>query len=154
GQLDRRHRALGVEQLRVVDHDVAAPAIDHGVEVGAHAGDEIGVAAARAEADHADLAVGVRLRPQEGRAGAGVAHHLLVGDAASRTHARADVIGAAGSFAEIEVRCDGRKAVVRELTGRFGDPFVPAGQVMDHDDAGHFAGPGRPRVIGFALVAV
>ena len=49
---------------------------------------------------------------------------------------------------------DRRIAVMGELAHDFDDPFVPAGQVMDDDDAGEFSGPRRTRVIGFALIAV
>ena len=98
---------------------------------GKRAGGEIGVAPAGAEADHADLAVGIGLRAQELHAAGDVAHHLLVGDAAGRAHARAHVVRAAGAFAEIEVRRDGRQSVMGELAGRLFDPFVPARHVMD-----------------------
>jgi hypothetical protein len=46
GEVDGRDRTLGVELLGVVDDDVAAPAIDRGVDARQAAGDEIGVAAA------------------------------------------------------------------------------------------------------------
>src|SRR5262249_32264837 len=52
GKIDRRHRALGVERLGIVDHDVAAPAIDAGLEVAGLARDQEGMASAGAEADH------------------------------------------------------------------------------------------------------
>src|SRR5262245_36357760 len=72
--------------------------------------------------------------------------------AARRAHARADVVGAAGTFAEIEMRRDGRQSMMGELAGRLLDPFVPPGHVMDQ----HHAGPGpaaeRTRVIGFAHI--
>ena len=59
GEVDRRHRALVVEHLRIVDDDVAAPAVDHRVEAGHRAGGEVGVTPAGAEAHHRDLAVAV-----------------------------------------------------------------------------------------------
>jgi hypothetical protein len=151
-EIDRRDRPLGIELLGVVDDDVAAPAIDGRVDAVERAGGEIRVPPARAEADHADLAVDVRLRAQELHGARDVAQHLLVGDAARGAYARADVIGASGPFAEIEMRRDGRKSMMRELAGSLLDPFVPARHVMDE----HHAGPGaaeRACVIGFAEVA-
>ena len=118
------------------------------------AGGEIGVAPARAEADHADLAVGIGLGAQELHAAGDVAHDLRVGDTAGGAHARAHVVGAAGPVAEIEVRGDGRKSVMGELAGRLLDPLVPAGHVMDQDHAGPGPAAERARVIGFAHVAL
>ena len=139
GEIDRRDRALAVEILRIVDDDVAAPAIDGGIDARQRAGGEIGVAAAGAESDDADFAVGVRLRAQIGHGAGNIAHDLGVGDAARGAHARADIVGAAGAFAEIKMRRDRRIAVMRELAHHFHDPFVPARQVMDHDNAGKFS---------------
>src|SRR5258705_6353929 len=85
GEVDRRHRPLGAELLgilRIVDDDIAAPAIDRGVDIGQRAGGEIGVAAARAEADHADLAGGIGLLAQVSGAGIDIAYHLGVAVAA------------------------------------------------------------------------
>ena len=92
GELDRRDRALGVELLGIVDHHVAAPAVDRGVDpVGQQARGQIDMAAAGAEADQADLAVGIGLRLQiDDRAG-DIADDLIVGYAARRAHPRADV---------------------------------------------------------------
>jgi hypothetical protein len=106
---------------------------------------------ARAEADHADLAVGVGLRTQELHGARDVAQHLLVGDAARSAHARADVIRTSWTFAEVEMRRNRRKSMVRELAGRLLDPFVPSGHVMDEHDAGPGAAE-RPRIVGFAEV--
>ena len=109
---------------------------------------------ARAEADHPDLAVGIGLGAQELHAAGDVAQDLFVGDAAGRAHARAHVVRAAGAFAEIKVRRDGRQSVMGELAGRLFDPFVPTRHVMDQ----HYAGPRpaaeRAGVIGFAHVAL
>src|SRR5215510_13014098 len=41
GEVDRRDRTFGVELRLVVDNDVAAPAIDDGVELGNAAADQI-----------------------------------------------------------------------------------------------------------------
>src|SRR5580692_309658 len=64
GQIDRRHWALIVEVLEIVDNDIAAPAIDHSIDAMERAGGEISVAAAGAESDEADFAVGIGLRTQ------------------------------------------------------------------------------------------
>ena len=69
-----------------------------------------------------------------------VAHHLIVGHAAGGAHAGADVIGAAGTVAEVEVRRDRREAVMRELARDLDDPLVPARQMMNHH---HAAEPSR-----------
>ena len=104
GEIDRRHRPFGIEELRIVDDHVAAPAIDQRVEFRGAAGGEKSVPPAGAEADDADLAVGFRPRAQPRRGALGVADHLIVGNAAGRPHPGADVVGAAGSFAKIEMR--------------------------------------------------
>ena len=77
----------------------------------------------------ADLAVGVGLRPQIGRRAPGVADHLVVGHAAGRAHARAEVIRAASALAEVQMRRDRRKSVMGELARGLDDQFVPAGHV-------------------------
>src|SRR5215468_4613316 len=151
-EIDGRDRALGVELLGVVDDDVAAPAVDRRVDAVERAGGEIGVAPARAEADHSDLAVGIGLGAQKLHGARDVAENLLVGDAAGRAHAGADVVGTAGAFAEIEVRRDRRQSMMGELAGRLLDPFIPPGHVMDQDDAGPRPAAERPRVIGFAHI--
>src|SRR5262245_39254064 len=68
--------------------------------------------------------------------------------------ARADIVGAAGAFAEIEVRRDGRQSMMGELAGRFLDPFIPPGHVMDQDHAGPRSAAERTRVIGFAYISL
>src|SRR5262249_33406468 len=83
-----------------------------------------------------------------------IAHHLGVRDAAGRAHASADVVRAVRSFAKIQMRRDRRVAVMSKLTNDLHDPFVPAGKVMNDDNAGIFPGGGRAGVIGFALIAV
>ena len=68
------------------------------------AGGEIGVAAARAESDDADSAVGIGLRAQIIHRAFDVAHDLGVGHAAGGAHARAKIVGrlVTGVFAEIK----------------------------------------------------
>src|ERR1700751_207988 len=60
GQIHRCHRLrLGQPRL-VVDDDIAAPAIHRTLnQMGERTGDEISLPAARAEADHPDLAAGM-----------------------------------------------------------------------------------------------
>src|SRR5262245_11885489 len=59
GEIDGRDRSFGVELLGIVDDDIAAPAVYCRVDAVERAGGEIGMSSARAEADHADLAVGI-----------------------------------------------------------------------------------------------
>src|SRR3984893_9822605 len=54
-ELDGRHRTPGVELLLVVYDHVAAPAVDGRIDIRERASGEIGMASARAEADHPDL---------------------------------------------------------------------------------------------------
>ena len=88
---------------RVVDDDAAAPAIDGGVDVRDRRRGEVGVAAAAAEADDADLAAGVRLGAQEAHRAFDVAHRLRVRDAAIGASAGRDVIRVAAAHAGVEV---------------------------------------------------
>ena len=50
------------------------------------------------------------------------------------------LLGRTFAFAEMQVRRDGRIAVMREVSGDLLRRFVPAGQVMDHHDPGVGAG--------------
>src|SRR5262249_25025161 len=68
--------------------------------------------------------------------------------------AGADVVGAAGAFAEIEVRRDRRQSMMGELAGRLLDPFIPPRHVMDQHHAGPRPAAERPCVIGFAHIAL
>src|SRR5579871_2469107 len=61
GHVDRRYWRLGVE-LFLAHDDTAAPQIGAGVDVFLLAGIDVGVAAAGAGSDHADLAVVAGLR--------------------------------------------------------------------------------------------
>src|SRR5262245_27311746 len=110
-QIDRCDRPLGIELLGIVDDDIAAPAIHRRVDAVERAGCEISVSPSGAEADHSDLAVGVGLSAQVLRRARDVAQNLLVGDAAGRAYAGADIIGTARTFAEIEMRRDGRQSM-------------------------------------------
>src|SRR5262249_56410705 len=94
------------------------------------AGCEISVSPSGAEADHSDLAVGVGLSAQVLHRARDVAQNLLVGDAAGRAYAGADIIGTARTFAEIEMRRDGRQSMLGELAGHLFDPFIPTRHEM------------------------
>src|SRR5262245_8188214 len=58
-EMDGRDGSLGVELLGIVHDDIAAPAIHGRIDPVERAGGKIGMSPARAEADHADLAVGI-----------------------------------------------------------------------------------------------
>ena len=134
-QVDRGDRALRREVRGIIDDDTAAPAIHHRVDLRNPAGGEVGIAAARAESDHADLAVRLGLAAQIGHRPGDVADHLVVRIAALSAHACRLVVGASGTDAEIEVGGDGADPVMGELARHLDAPFVPAGHVMDDDDA-------------------
>ena len=154
GKLDRSARALVIEQRGIVHNDVAAPAVDRGIDVGQTTGNQKGVTSARAEAHHRDLAVAVGQGAQIFHRARDIADHLFVGYAPGGAYARPDVVGIAGAFAEIEMRGDAEEAVVGELARHFLDPFVPAGHVVDDDDAREGTGPERSCEVGFAQIAV
>src|SRR6516164_651906 len=153
-QIERRHRlALGQPRL-VVDDDIAAPAIDCTLDqMRQLAGHQISLPPAGAEADHADLTAGMRLRAQEVDRTCHIAEHLIVRDAAAFTHLGNHLLLRAIADTEIEARRDCGIAVVREFACDLAGPFIPAWHVMDHDDAGVRPGIGRVRVIRIAAVA-
>ena len=134
GELDRRHWPLVVEQRRIIDDDVAAPAIDHGVDVRQAAADEVGVPAAGAEAHDGDLAVGVGC-PRR-KAIAPLTSPMTCSSATPPARARArrrhrDRRGRRGSRGAARRRGTPWWASFAGLL----DPLVPAGHVMDDDDA-------------------
>src|SRR5271165_16037 len=154
-QIDRRHR-LGLGQPRlVVDDDIAAPAIDRALDqMGELAGDEIGLPPAGAEADHADLAAGMRLRAQKVDRTGDIAEHLLVRNAAALAHLADHRLVRAVADPEIEARRHRGITMMSEFAGDLAGPFIPARHVVDHDDTGMRSGIGRVRVIRVASVAV
>src|SRR5207237_8593871 len=77
GELDRRHRLFRV-QLLLTHHDAAAPQLACRVDALGVAGIEEGLTAARAGAEHADLAVKPRLRLQPLYSALGIADYLRV----------------------------------------------------------------------------
>ena len=109
--------------------------------------------AARAEADHADLAAGMRLRAQEVDRTRDIAEHLLVGNAAALANLGDDCLVGAVADPEIEARRHGGIAVMGEFAGDLASPFIPARHVVNHDDAGMRPGIGRVSVIRIAAVA-
>src|SRR5207302_8013989 len=125
-QLDGRDRALLAELRRVVDDHAAAPAVHRGVDVREATGDQVGVAAARAEADHADLPAGVRLGAQEAHRARDVPDDLDVGHAPLGAGAGGEVVRAAGPQPRVEVEADRGVAVLGELAHRLAGPLVPA----------------------------
>src|SRR5262249_39055527 len=117
-------------------------------------GGEIGVAAARAKSDYADLASRIRLRPQKSHGAGDIAHDLRVSHSAGCAHARSEIVGAFGTFPKIQMRRDRRVTVMGQFTHDLHNPFVPSGKMMDDDDARIFARAERPCVIGLTLIAV
>ena len=149
----RNRLALGQPRF-VVDHDIAAPAIDCTLDqVGELAGDEVSLPAARAEPDDPDLLAGMRLRAQKVDRTGDIAEHLLVGYAA----AVADLLDhrLVGAVADSEIEAGGYRgvAVMSKFAGDLAGPLIPTRHVVDHDDAGMRPGVGGVRVICVAAVA-
>ena len=91
--------------------------------------------AARAVADDADLAVGGGERPQRLDGGLGVAHELLVGDAAGLAGGGRGVVGIdIEPLAGVEVGAQGVVAVGGEAPRDLLGARVPARQVVDDED--------------------
>src|SRR5271155_2728791 len=111
------------------------------------AGKEKGLPAARAGAEHADLAVEPGLGAQPRDCTLGVADDLSVRNAALGAHLGGDVIGFTLAGAVIEVMADRGVAVMRELAGRFAVPLIPARRMMQQHHARERAGPQWPRHI-------
>src|ERR1043165_6024504 len=105
GHVDRRDRRLGVELL-LAHHDAAAPQVGTGVDVLFLTRIDEGVAAARAGAEYADLAVEAGLPAHPLHRRLGIADHLRIGNAALGTHLGGDVVRIAVARALIEVGAD------------------------------------------------
>src|SRR6185312_4063329 len=151
GQGVRRDRLL-LGQL--VLHHPAAPQLDRAVDALLPAGEEEGLAPARAGAEQPDLAVVPRLAAQPLHRGLGVADHLVVGNAAGGARLRGDVVGLALAEPLVKVMADRRVAVMGEAAGALAVPFVPAGHMVNEDHARERAGTRRPRGIGRDRVAI
>src|SRR6202043_1989109 len=87
---------------------------------------QISLPATRAEADHADLAAGMRLRAQEVDGSGHIAEHLLVRNAAALAHLGDDRLVGAVADPEIEARRHSGIAVMGEFARDLPGPFVPA----------------------------
>src|SRR5262249_38795539 len=136
------------------DDDIAAPTIDDGIDLLDAAGAEIGMPAARAKADDADLAVGIGLGAQKCHCTGNIANDLVVRDAARRAYPSAYIVRAPGTIAEIKMRGNRRKTVMRKLADHLDDPFIPARQVVDHDDPRKLFAPGWTGIIRLAAISV
>jgi hypothetical protein len=147
--------ALGDELGRVVGEDEATPAIDTGVD-GQLADRHESMAAAGAEADGADLAVGIRLGAKEVDAAVDVAHDLGIDHAAFGAALGGGVVVAHTGLhlAVEEVGADGGVTVLGELATDLARPLVPAGHVVDDDDAGEGAGAEGASVVGGDVVSL
>ena len=86
--------------------------------------------------------------------GGDVAEGAVIGHAAGLADAGAVGGGVALTFAEVQVGGDADVAVVGQLTSHFLGSLVPAGHVMNQDDAGEGAGAQGPGQVGVNLVAV
>ena len=112
------------------------------------------MASAGAETNQADLAVAFRLRAQIGHRARNIAHHLRVRHTALGARLGCDVLRIARPVAMIEMRRNGREAMMRELARGLRDPFIPAGRMMDENHAGEGAFARRLGVIGLDHVAL
>src|SRR5437588_12159280 len=88
--------------------------------------DQIRLAAARAEADHADLAAGVRLRAQEVDGSGHIPEHLLVEYSDALTHLGDHRLVGAVTDPEIEARRHGGIDCTVESAGDPPRPPTPA----------------------------
>src|SRR5215470_12973774 len=100
--------------------------------MGELAGDEIGLPAAGAEADHTDLLAGMRLRTQKVDRAGHIAEHLLVGDAAAVADLLDHRLVGAIADPEIEAGCYRGITVMSEFARDFAGPFIPARHMVDH----------------------
>src|SRR5215472_14507818 len=93
------------------------------------------MATAGTTADDADFAgvVGLGLEPFRGCAH--IADHLVVGNAAVGADLAGDVVGAAVADTAVQVGADGHIAVAGDAAGELLIELVPAGHVVDDDDA-------------------
>src|SRR5216684_2229391 len=96
---------------------------------------EDGVAATGTGAEHADLAVVIRLRAHPLHRGLGIADHLGVGNAAVGAHFGGNVVRVALARTLIEVSANPEIAVMREPTRRLDVEFAPAREMVDKHDA-------------------
>ena len=101
------------------------------------------------------LPLDVGQRPQGLDGGVGVAHELVVGDAAGLAGGRRGVVGIdIEALAGVEVGADGVVAVGGEAPGDLLGPRVPAGQVVDDEDPGKGPVAGGQGLVGVDLGAL
>src|SRR5262245_12714518 len=153
GVVDGGHRLTG-RQLLLRHDDPSAPAVDHRVESLEPAPGEEGLPAARARAEHADLAGDVGQRPQEGVGAVEIAEDAGIRGPARRAHLGPDILGRAVAVAEVQVRRDGHHAVMGEAARALAVPLVPARRVVDDNHAGEGARAQRACQIRVDDVAV
>ena len=132
-------------------HDERAVAVDGRVDRQADRGQER-VAAARAVADDADLAVRGRQGAQGLDGHFGIAHELVVGDAARLTGGGRGVVGVdIESLACVEIGAEGVVPTGGETAGDLLGARVPPGEVVDHEDPWEGAVAGGERLVGVDL---
>src|SRR5579884_1810095 len=153
GEIDDTLRTLRRDVLGLRD-DPPAPAVNGCVERRDLASHHVGLPAARAEADDADLTVRLRLGAQKGHRALGVANDLRVGGTALGPGGRRDVVPAAGAEAMEQMRRDGGVAVEGELADDLFGPLVPAGHVVQDDHTRHRSAGQRLRIVRMDDLAV
>ena len=94
------------------------------------------MAAAGARADDPDLAIGGGQGFEERGGPGGVADDLVIGNTTGAADHGGHIFGLAMAGAAVEIRCEGGITLVGELAGRLLVPVVPAGHVVQQDDAG------------------
>jgi hypothetical protein len=155
GPLDQGRGAVQRVPLGRGLDDEAAVAVDGRLKRQADRGEER-LPAARAVADHADLAVGVGQPAQVRRRARHLADDPLVGDGdrAGRPRRRHRVVrGGPRRLAVVQVRHHRVQAADGERPGELLGLPVVAGQVMQDHDPAHRAGLERPGRVGLDLVA-
>jgi hypothetical protein len=153
-QIDGRHW-LGARQFRrIVDYNIAAPAIDSGIDIGDPGCGEIRLSASRAEANHANLSVAIALRAKELDRPRYIAYDLVIGHTASGACAGHDFFQRTITQAEVQIRGNCGIAVMCEFARHFRGPFIPTGKVMDHNDARKPPRTGGMRVICFPTITI
>ena len=146
-----RRRGLGVRGRAM---DKPAPAVDRGVDLVAAAREQQGLAAARAKADRADLAVCTRQGAQMGRRRFEVLHRLGIRFSEHDRHHRRHVVRVGRpAGAGIEVGGERIVADIGKAPGDVADVLDEAKGFVDDDDAGVTAGLARPREIACDRVA-
>src|SRR5262249_60112708 len=114
----------GRELLSLGDH-TAAVAVDGGIDSAQRAGGEIGLAAPRAVADDAYLAIQIREGTEVVDGALHVAHGAVIGHAARGTDARAVLLRRGLALAELQVGREGSEAMMGEAAGNFLGRSVP-----------------------------